>query len=63
MKKIIIVGAGGHAAELRDYITYMNRAGDINLEVEGFLDDDEEAYNTYDYSEPFLGTISAHVNT
>jgi len=61
MKKIIIVGAGGHAAELRDYITYINKTSGINLEIEGFLDDDEEAYNAYDYSEPFLGTISAHV--
>ena len=60
MKKIIIVGAGGHAAELRDYIAYINNTGKIHLEVEGFLDDDEEAYKAYDYPEPFLGTISSH---
>lgn len=60
-KKIIIIGAGGHAAELRDYIAYANRTTGTGLQVEGFLDDDPKAYEAYDYAEPFLGSIRDHV--
>jgi acetyltransferase EpsM len=61
MKKIIIVGSGGHAAELRDYINHSNQArpGD-QLEVLGFIDDDETTYHHYKFSEPFLGSIKDH---
>ena len=61
MKKIIIIGAGGHAAELRDYITHINRLEPGSIVVEGFLDDDPRAYQAYDYTEPFLGGIQNHV--
>ncbi len=59
--QLIIVGAGGHAAELRDYIRQLNAVGKDRLEVVGFLDDDQSAYAAYDYEEPFLGTIKDHV--
>jgi acetyltransferase EpsM len=61
MKKIIIIGAGGHAAELRDYITHINKLESGSITVEGFLDDDAPAYDAYDYAEPYLGTIRGHV--
>jgi len=59
-RKIIIIGAGGHAAELRDYIGHMQKLG-TEIQVEGFLDDDANAYTTYGYAEPFLGSITDHL--
>jgi acetyltransferase EpsM len=58
-RKIIIIGAGGHAAELRDYISHMQKLG-TEIQVEGFLDDDANAYAIYGYAEPFLGSIADH---
>lgn len=58
-RKIIIIGAGGHAAELRDYIGYMQKSGK-EISVEGFLDDDANAYASYNYAEPLLGSITDH---
>lgn len=58
-KRIIIIGAGGHAAELRDYIAHIQKIG-TEMQVEGFLDDDPTAHVTYGYAEPFLGTIRDH---
>ncbi len=61
MKKIIIIGAGGHAAELRDYINHHNSSRPADrIEVLGFLDDDENNYRHYGFSEPFLGGIENH---
>lgn len=61
MKKIIIVGSGGHAAELRDYINHNNNARvNDQIEVYGFIDDDEKTYHHYGFSEPFLGSIQNH---
>lgn len=58
---IIIVGAGGHAAELRDYINHNNKARPENqIEVAGFIDDDEKNYHHYEFQEPFLGFIKNH---
>ena len=62
MKKLIIVGAGGHAAELRDYINHHNTARPADrMHVEGFIDDDEKNYHHYGFPEPFLGSIQDHV--
>jgi acetyltransferase EpsM len=64
MKKIIIVGAGGHAAEVVDYINFIN--GIPNLEnhlkwqVIGLIDDNENNYHLYNYNYPFLGDIKNH---
>ena len=62
MKKVIIVGAGAHAAELNDYIhhdiRYRNNSNSI--EVTGFIDDDQEIYNNYQFEAPFLGSILDH---
>uniref|UniRef100_UPI004049CF5D acetyltransferase n=1 Tax=Flavobacterium sp. TaxID=239 RepID=UPI004049CF5D len=62
MNKIIIIGAGGHAAEIRDYITHYNNAvaTEKQFEVVGFLDDNENNYKAYSFNEPFLGTIKEH---
>lgn len=61
MKKIILVGTGGHAAEVREYIYYHNRVKPNEpLEILGFLDVNDELHKQYKYSEPFLGTVEEH---
>lgn len=61
MTEVIIVGAGGHAAELDDYIAYNNKLSDrAELKVIGFLDDDPDSYIRYRFSGPYLGKISDH---
>ena len=43
MKKIIVIGAGGHAAELRDYIRHNNLNSEREeIKVIGFIDDNTE---------------------
>lgn len=60
-KPILIIGAGGHAAELRDYIRFINlHQGNEVLQVTGFIDDDKQSYDHYGYEEPFLGDIQGH---
>lgn len=60
--KIIVIGAGGHAAELRDYINHHNLAKpDSQILVMGFIDDNEQNYHHYGFREPFLGTIKDHL--
>lgn len=61
MKQLIIIGSGGHAAELRDYINHHNAARPTDrIEVKGFLDDDATSYDHYGFSEPYLGKIEDH---
>lgn len=62
MKKIILIGAGGHAAELRDYIDHYNEiCSEMDrMNVVGFLDDDETIYRHYEFVEPYLGAIQNH---
>jgi acetyltransferase EpsM len=62
MKEVIIIGAGGHAAELRDYIRHYNQAaGETAITVLGFLDDDAETHQHYGFEEPLLGDLVSHV--
>lgn len=61
MKQIILIGAGGHAAEVVDYINYNNRVfPEKTIEILGFLDINKEAYNHYEFEKPFLGTAEEH---
>jgi sugar O-acyltransferase (sialic acid O-acetyltransferase NeuD family) len=61
MKKVIIVGSGGHGAELDDYIRYgiKSRKGEA-LEIVGYLDDNPDNYHRYKFSAPLLGSIKDH---
>lgn len=65
MDDVIIIGAGGHAAEIDEYIGFsQNATGISELKIIGFLDDKPENYRRYDFSAPFLGSIADHkVNT
>ncbi|WP_151998745.1 MULTISPECIES: acetyltransferase [unclassified Imperialibacter] len=59
--RIIVIGAGGHAAEIDEYIQYANQAlTSTEWEIVGFLDDNPDSYARYSFSAPFLGAISNH---
>ena len=63
MQKVILIGAGGHAAEIDDYIFYYNqlqKEESNKLEIIGFLDDNPESYKGYQLSAPYLGTIKSY---
>ena len=61
MKKVIIIGAGGHAAELVDYIDYINNSSEeLKFEIIGLIDDNKENYTHYNYRSKYLGTIQEH---
>lgn len=61
MQKVIIVGSGGHAAELRDYIRHYNQSSpQEQIEVIGFIDDNADTHAHYGFEEPFLGGIKDH---
>jgi len=61
MKQIIIIGAGGHSAEIDDYFQYAKKKlPDFELEIVGFIDDNALSYGNYDFTAPFLGDIQSH---
>ena len=61
IKSVLIIGAGGHAAEIRDYIRHYNLYSSTErIEVIGFIDDDKKPYEHYGFEEPFLGSIKDH---
>lgn len=62
MQDLIIIGAGGHAAEIDEYLWYARQKhGWQELNVAGFLDDNAAGYDSYQFSGPFLGGIKEHV--
>lgn len=61
MINIIIIGAGGHAAEIDEYIIYSQKlTGNKNLNIIGFLDDNPLNYERYKLSAPLIGSIKDH---
>jgi sugar O-acyltransferase (sialic acid O-acetyltransferase NeuD family) len=62
MKQIIIIGSGGHSAEIDDYFQYAKKKSpDFDLEIVGFIDDNPLSYGNYDFTAPFLGDIQSHI--
>lgn len=62
MKEVIIIGAGGHGAEIDEYIQYNNSCKvHLKIKVIGFLDDNPANYNNYQLSAPLLGGIKDHI--
>jgi sugar O-acyltransferase (sialic acid O-acetyltransferase NeuD family) len=61
MKDVIVIGAGGHGAEIDEYIKYSQKiTGTKELNVFGFLDDNPENYANYKFSAPLIGSITDH---
>lgn len=61
MQNLIIIGAGGHAAEIDDYINHSRTlAKTMEIKIAGFLDDDIANYSRYKFSAPYLGRIKNH---
>ena len=61
MSKVIIIGAGGHGAEIDEYILFNQQySGGNRLEVIGFLDDNPDNYARYRLSAPLLGGVNGH---
>ena len=51
MKKVIVLGAGGHAAEIDEYIRHTQRVTlKRDLKIVGFLDDNANNYSKYAFS-------------
>ncbi len=62
MKNVIIIGSGGHGAEIDEYITYSQlKTGKSEIKVVGFLDDNPAAYAAYKLSAPLLGGVRDHI--
>jgi sugar O-acyltransferase (sialic acid O-acetyltransferase NeuD family) len=61
MNEVIIIGAGGHAAEIDEYIRYSQKVTELKeFKILGFLDDDPDSYKRYKFSAPFMGSIKDH---
>lgn len=61
MKNIIIVGCGSHAAEVVDYIDYINKnSTEKQFNIKGLIDITDKHYLHYCYNYEFLGNIDDH---
>lgn len=62
MKKVIIIGAGGHSAEIDEYIAWTNKLESLeSIAVTGFIDDNPSNYTNYKFSASYLGSIKDHI--
>lgn len=59
MKKVIIIGAGAHAAEIEEYIIE-NNAIKPEIEILGYLDDSQENYQNSQLLHPLLGGVFSY---
>lgn len=61
MKQIIIIGAGGHAAEIDEYVQMIIVSSSAEpIEIVGFLDDNPDSYSKYKFTAPFMGSVKEH---
>jgi sugar O-acyltransferase (sialic acid O-acetyltransferase NeuD family) len=61
MQSVIVIGAGGHSAEIDDYFYFTRKADpNFNLDIIGYIDDNPLSYEQYKLSAPFLGNILQH---
>ena len=61
MIDVIVIGAGGHAAEIDEYIRYNQKiTGNKDLNIIGFLDDNPDNYARYQHSAPLMGGVTDH---
>jgi len=62
MKNVIIIGSGGHGAEIDEYIIYSQKKCEENsIKVIGFLDDNPANFKRYKFSVPLLGGVKDHI--
>lgn len=62
MKKLIIIGCGGHAAEIVDYINIINDISKTKkYNLLGFVDNTDKYYLHYAFKEKFLGNANDHL--
>lgn len=62
MKNLIIIGCGSHAAELVDYIEYINKYSvTIKYNIKGLIDNTQTHYNHYNYKYKFMGDVDNHI--
>jgi sugar O-acyltransferase (sialic acid O-acetyltransferase NeuD family) len=61
MKEVIIIGSGGHGAELDDYINHNNSLpGTEKYKIIAYLDDNPDNYSMYQFSAPLMGGVKNH---
>ena len=61
MKDIIIIGSGGHAAEIDEYILYNKKHSCCEeMKIIGFLDDNPDNYARYKFSAPLIDSVIKH---
>jgi len=61
MKEVIIIGSGGHGAELDDYINYNNSIQNAEeYKIIAYLDDNPDNYSRYEFSAPLIGGVKDH---
>ena len=63
MEKIIIIGAGGHASEIVEYIENINLskyASTVKYDIVGIIDDNFQNFSKYQYTYKYLGTVTNH---
>lgn len=61
MKNLIIIGCGSHAAELVDYIEFINKSSDKEAyHILGLIDMSQEFYKHYGYKYNYLGDLENH---
>lgn len=57
MKEVYIIGTGGFAAELTEYIIdNNNNKQSEEIQIKGYFDINDNNYQIYNYSSPFLGS-------
>lgn len=62
MKNLIIIGCSGHAAEIVDYINYINdNSKNKKYNLLGFVDNTDKYYRHYAFKEKFLGNADDHI--
>ncbi len=60
--KVIIIGCGGHSAEIDDYFKHAKKKDpDFDITIHGFIDDNKASYGLYNFTAPYLGDIQSHI--
>lgn len=57
MKKVVILGAGAHAAEIEGYILDNNKKLSNRIDIVGYYDDNTLNWSNYQLKSPLLGGI------